>query len=131
MRKAKIEIEGMTCASCASHVEKELVKLGAKNISVNAVAKKAFLETDASEGELMNAVKEAGYKPIRVMFYYPQREQAIKIQETLKTIYSGVNGEYYSEDAAWDYLQKTSGYNLKEILTEIAERRDREDNGDK
>jgi|SaaInlStandDraft_6_1057023.scaffolds.fasta_scaffold24690_2 hypothetical protein len=79
----------------------------------------------------VKAIESHGYKPIRVMFYYPQREQAIKIQETLKTIYSGVNGEYYSEDAAWDYLQKTSGYNLKEILTEIAERRDREDNGDK
>jgi P-type Cu+ transporter len=81
MRKAKIEIEGMTCASCASHVEKELVKLGAKNISVNAVAKKAFLETDASEGELMNAVKEAGYKPIRVEFSDSASIQKQKIRK--------------------------------------------------
>lgn len=67
-----------------------------------------------------------GYKPIRVMFYYPQREQAIKIQETLKTIYSGVNGEYYAGDEAWNYLTRISSYNLKSILTEIAERRDNE-----
>lgn len=52
------------------------------------------------------------------MFYYPQRKQAIKIQDTLKTIYAGVDGEYYAGDI--------SGYDLKEILTEIACRRDKE-----
>ena len=33
----------------------------------------------------VKVIKEHGYKPIRIMFYYPQREQAIKIQETLKS----------------------------------------------
>ncbi len=28
----------------------------------------------------VKVIKEHGYKPIRVMFYYPQREQARKIQ---------------------------------------------------
>ena len=79
---------------------------------------------------MVKAIQDHGYKPIRVMFYYPQREQAIRIQETLKTIYAGVSGEYYAGDDAWNYLQKVSGYDLKQILTEIAERRDREDNGD-
>ena len=27
MKKAKIKIDGMTCASCAGHVEKELLKV--------------------------------------------------------------------------------------------------------
>ena len=36
------------------------------------------------------------------MFYYPQRAQARKIQEALKTIYAGVNGEYYAGDDAWE-----------------------------
>ncbi len=72
----------------------------------------------------VKVIKEHGYTPIRVMFYYPQREQAIKIQETLKTLYSGVNGEYYAEDNAWEYLYQVSGYNLKSILIGIAERRD-------
>ncbi len=71
----------------------------------------------------VKVIKEHGYKPIRLMFYYPQREQAIKIQETLKTLYSGVNGEYYAGDDAWKYLYKTSGYDLKEILVGIAGRR--------
>jgi len=74
----------------------------------------------------VKVIEGYGYKPVRVMFYYPQREQAIKIQETLKTIYSGVNGEYYAGDEAWNYLTKISGYNLKLILTEIAKRRDNE-----
>ena len=40
----------------------------------------------------VQVIREHGYKPIRVMFYYPQREQAIRIQETLKTLYKGVDG---------------------------------------
>lgn len=74
----------------------------------------------------VKAIKSHGYKPIRVMFYYPQREQAIKIQETLKTIYAGVEGEYYAGNEAWDYLKNVSGYDLKAILTEIADKRDEE-----
>lgn len=78
----------------------------------------------------VKAIKGHGYKPVRVMFYYPQREQAIKIQETLKTIYAGVDGEYYAGDEAWDYLEKVSGYDLKAILMEIADKRDKEGTND-
>jgi len=71
MKKVKINIEGMTCASCASHVEKALSKIsGVKNIRVNAVVGKAFLdaEKNISEEKLRNAVKEAGYIPAKVEF---------------------------------------------------------------
>lgn len=68
----------------------------------------------------VKVIKGHGYKPIRVMFYYPQREQAIKIQETLKTLYAGVEGEYYGGDDAWTFLKNYSGIDLKMILTEIA-----------
>ncbi|MFK8185064.1 MAG: ApaLI family restriction endonuclease [Phormidesmis sp.] len=71
----------------------------------------------------VKAIQSQGYTPIRVMFYYPQRAQSIRIQETLKTIYAGVNGEYYAGDEAWSYLQALSGYNLKAILKEIADGR--------
>jgi hypothetical protein len=67
----------------------------------------------------VNVIKNHGYTPVRVMFYYPQREQAIKIQEILKTLYKGVDGEYYAGDDAWDYLIQISGYDLKAILMEI------------
>ncbi len=75
----------------------------------------------------VKAIESHGYKPIRVMFYYPQREQAKKIQEALKTIYKGVSGEYYGGDEAWDYLNEYTGYDLKEILTLIADKRTPED----
>lgn len=71
----------------------------------------------------VKVIKEHGHKPIRVMFYYPQREQAIKIQETLKTLYAGVDGEYYGGEEAWDYVKNYTGVDLKAILTEIANER--------
>ena len=71
----------------------------------------------------VKVIRAHGYKPIRIMFYYPQREQAIRIQETLKTLYAGVEGEYYSGDEAWKYLQEYTGVDLKAILIEIANER--------
>ena len=71
MRKVKINIEGMTCASCAGHVEKSLLKIkGVKNISVNAVVDKAFLEAEKNitEDKLKKAVADAGYAPKEVEF---------------------------------------------------------------
>lgn len=65
-------------------------------------------------------IKEAGYKPIRVMFYYPNRKQAIRIQETLKTIYAGVDGEYYFGKEAWEIIKKRTGVDLLDILEKIA-----------
>ncbi len=71
----------------------------------------------------VQVIKNHGYKPIRVMFYYPLREQSIRIQQTLKTLYAGVDGEYYGGDEAWQYLHLYTGVDLKTILTEIANER--------
>ena len=68
----------------------------------------------------IKVIQSHGYTPIRIMFYYPNRSQAIRIQETLKTIYSGVNGMYYAGDDAWEYIKKHTDIDLKQILTEIA-----------
>ena len=68
----------------------------------------------------LKVIQAAGFKPIRVMFYYPNRDQAIRIQSTLKTIYTGVNGDYYSGDDAWDFIKKTTNVDLKSILEKIA-----------
>ena len=69
----------------------------------------------------IKTVADAGYTPIRVMFYYPNREQAIRIQQTLETLYAGVNGEYYFGDRAWEYVKERTGIDLKAILEKIAE----------
>jgi len=69
----------------------------------------------------IKTVADAGYTPIRVMFYYPNRAQAIRIQQTLETLYTGVNGEYYYGENAWDYIKQRTGIDLKATLEKIAE----------
>lgn len=68
----------------------------------------------------IKVICDAGYQPIRVMFYYPNRSQAQRIQNTLETLYNGIGGEYYYGDNAWAYVKKRTGIDLKEILQKIA-----------
>ena len=75
----------------------------------------------------VKVIRNQGYKPIRIMFYYPQRGQAIRIQQTIKTLYAGVEGEYYGGDEAWEKLKAYSGVDLKAILNEIANERTPQD----
>ena len=70
----------------------------------------------------LKVIKDAGYHPIRVMFYYPNRDQAKKIQDTLETLYAGLDGEYHYGDEAWNYVEKRTGVDLRRILERIAER---------
>ncbi|OGO91620.1 MAG: hypothetical protein A3F10_07245 [Coxiella sp. RIFCSPHIGHO2_12_FULL_42_15] len=65
-------------------------------------------------------IKDAGYNPIRIMFYYPNRSQAIKIQEALQAIYKSVGGEYYFGKLAWEIIKERTGIDLLNILERIA-----------
>jgi hypothetical protein len=69
----------------------------------------------------IKAISTAGYKPIRIMFYYPNRQQAIRIQQTLETLYKGIGGEYYYGESAWNYVTERTGIDLKAILQRIAD----------
>ncbi len=69
----------------------------------------------------LKAVKNAGFNPIRVMFYYPNREQAIRIQRTLQTLYEGLDGEYHFGDAAWKFVKERTGVDLLAILRGLAD----------
>jgi hypothetical protein len=69
----------------------------------------------------IKVIADAGYRPIRVMFYYPNRRQAIRIQQTLETLYQGIGGEYYYGSNAWSYVYKRTRVDLKMILEKIAE----------
>jgi ApaLI-like restriction endonuclease len=68
----------------------------------------------------LRAIAAAGYEPVRIMFYYPNRAQAVRIQQTLETLYHGVNGSYFYGDAAWNYLHRETDTDLKAILGRIA-----------
>lgn len=69
----------------------------------------------------LKAVKKSGFHPIRVMFYYPNRQQAIRIQQTLQTLYEGMDGEYHFGDAAWTYVKDKTDVDLLAILKELAD----------
>ena len=66
-------------------------------------------------------IQTAGYVPVRIMFYYPNRAQAIRIQRTLETLYEGLAGHYYFGDSAWEFIRDETGIDLLGILEEIAE----------
>ncbi|MCH5323510.1 MAG: ApaLI family restriction endonuclease [Helicobacter sp.] len=68
----------------------------------------------------IQVIKNAGFIPIRIMFYYPNRQQAIKIQQALETLYLEIGGEYYCGDKAWRYVQSQTQIDLKSILDQIA-----------
>lgn len=68
----------------------------------------------------MQAVHDAGYRPVRVMFYYPNREQAVRIQLALQKDYKDIQGEYHYAQAAWDYVTQRTGIDLLGILKELA-----------
>ena len=79
----------------------------------------------------IKVIKKKGYTPIRIMFYYPNRDQAKRIQDTIKTLYEGLKGHYYSGDKAWEYLKKHTDIDLKEILEEIAKENTKNQSSDK
>lgn len=79
----------------------------------------------SKEHTRVKVIKEKGYTPIRVMFYEPQRSQAIKIQETLRKLYEDIGGKYYSGQDAFDYIESFTGINLLEILETIANDRNK------
>jgi ApaLI-like restriction endonuclease len=69
----------------------------------------------------MKVVADAGYKPMRVMFYYPNRDQAKRIQKTLETLYHGLGGEYHYGDGAWKFINDYTGVDLLAVINRIAD----------
>ena len=50
MKKDKFDVQGMTCSSCSSHVEKAVAKLkGIKKVNVNLLSNNMTVEYDESE----------------------------------------------------------------------------------
>lgn len=69
MKKLKLSIEGMHCASCASNIEKSLKKVsGVKEANISLMLKKGTIEAEdsVSEDELKKAVSKVGYKVAKV-----------------------------------------------------------------
>ena len=63
-KKEIYNIEGMSCASCASSIEKIVGKIsGVRNVSVNLATEKMFIESeeDVSTEDIEQTIKKAGY----------------------------------------------------------------------
>jgi len=61
--KLTIKLEGMHCASCSANIERSLKKIhGVKEVRVNLLAKKAYIEAEhnISEEEIKKAVSKVG-----------------------------------------------------------------------
>lgn len=57
----QLDIEGMTCASCANRIEKALNKVDGVEASVNYATERATVIGDASTESLLQAIEAAGY----------------------------------------------------------------------
>ena len=65
MKKFKVTIEGMHCASCANNIERSVGKVsGVKNASVSVLTRKGVVEAEDSvkADDIRNAVAKTGYK---------------------------------------------------------------------
>lgn len=71
------------------------------------------------EHKRVRIIREAGYIPVRIMFFEPNRAQAISIQAKLKNLYNEIGGEYYAGEAAWNYMQRETGINLKRLFQNL------------
>lgn len=73
------------------------------------------------EHKRVKAIRAAGYIPIRIMFFEPNRTQAIAVQSKLKKLYNDIEGEYYSGNDAWEYIKKDTGIDLRNIFESMKE----------
>lgn len=71
------------------------------------------------EHKRVRIIKEAGYTPVRIMFFEPNRTQAISIQAKLRNLYNEIGGEYYAGEDAWNYMQRKTGINLKRLFQNL------------
>jgi len=68
----------------------------------------------------IRAVADAGYTPVRLMYFFPNRDQAMRIQAAIRDLYKANNGVYYSGEEAWKHLEETTNVDLLTILEDIA-----------
>lgn len=63
----KYEVSGMSCAACVARVEKAVSKIpGVKNCSVSLLTNSMGVEGSVSDGEIVKAVKNAGYSAKKI-----------------------------------------------------------------
>lgn len=67
------------------------------------------------EHNRVQCIIDAGMIPVRVMYYMPNRKQAIRIQEKIIAVY-GEHGEAYTGREAWNYICDYTDFDLYTYL---------------
>ena len=86
LQRVELAVEGMTCASCVSRVERALGKVtGVRTVSVNLASERASLEvvTGVDSSVLIAAVQQAGYQAKPLSQVQPQDRAAALRRERL------------------------------------------------
>lgn len=69
MKKLKLSIEGMHCASCSGNIQKSLMKIsGVKSAQASVLMKSGKVEVDDKVNieEIKKAVEKIGYKVTKI-----------------------------------------------------------------
>lgn len=85
MASVDLDIQGMTCASCAARIEKKLNKVEGVSASVNYATEKAHVLTDRpiSVDELITVVRNTGYDASPAQSDEPTVDRAAEIKADL------------------------------------------------
>ena len=90
-KNAIIPIQGMTCAACASRIEKVVSKLeGVLSVSVNLAAEKAtvkYIPSRVRISEIKQAIAKAGYKALDVENKQAIDEDKIRNEKEIRTLW--------------------------------------------
>jgi Cu+-exporting ATPase len=116
LKKARVHLTGMTCATCATSIEKALNKTkGVKQAKVNFASETASIEYDSKDVDLdgiKNTISEAGYGTAVRKSIFPVRGMTCascvaRVEQALQNVPGviGVSVNLASETATVEYLE--------------------------
>ncbi|GAB4421075.1 MAG: heavy metal translocating P-type ATPase [Thermodesulfovibrionales bacterium] len=128
-RKIDLPIKGMTCASCASSVEKAISRTtGVKSVSVNLAAERATveIETPVDMDVIVKAVRSEGYDVLISRIELAVRGMTCAacvsaVEKALKGLYGVLNAavNLAAEKASVEYIPTITGFNdFKRVIAD-------------
>ena len=81
MTELRLDLEGMTCASCAARIEKSLNRLDGVEATVNFATEQATVDCDpaVSVDQLVGAVESAGYHAHVAEGHQPEDDEPVAV----------------------------------------------------